>query len=340
MARLNSRRKGWMIAGMLLAVVLLISACGGNKENGAAESQPPASASASPSASPSAEASESADSGMRDYESAKGVIQIPAKAERVVVTVPDYVGDVIAAGVTPIGAPPMVFQASYYKEYLNGVENIGDDAGPALEKIVALQPDLIITYNEEAYEALSKVAPTVFIPYGQYAYRERLQEIGRILGRESEANAWLDTFDKAVAEKKELLADVIASGKTVAIFEIWEKELYLYGKSFGRGGAILYDELGLKAPQKVVDAAFENGWAPLSLESIPEYLGEADYLFRGLRDPSGKNQASIESSKIWKDVKAVQAGAVYDYNVDDFYFQDPIALKSQLEGITEFLQKH
>ncbi|WP_157739723.1 hypothetical protein [Paenibacillus kribbensis] len=60
----------------------------------------------------------------RTYESDKGTVTLPEHPQRVVVAVGDYVGDVLALGVTPVGAPDPVFNAPYYKKYLNGVENI------------------------------------------------------------------------------------------------------------------------------------------------------------------------------------------------------------------------
>lgn len=92
----------------------------------------------------------------RTYESDKGTITLPEHPQRVVVAVDDYVGDVLALGITPVGAPDTVFDAPYYKKYLNGVANIGDSSALSLEKVITLKPDLIITYDEKAYENLKK----------------------------------------------------------------------------------------------------------------------------------------------------------------------------------------
>ncbi|MGG1617309.1 iron-hydroxamate ABC transporter substrate-binding protein [Paenibacillus sp. NRS-1781] len=273
----------------------------------------------------------------RTYESDKGTVTIPEHPQRVVVAVDDYVGDVLALGMTPVGAPDTVFDAPYYKKYLNGVENIGDSSALSLEKVTTLNPDLIITYDEKAYENLKKIAPTVFIPYGAYNYKDRLMELGKVLNKEQEAKKCLADFAAKIAEKKQALSDVIDSGKKIAIFEITGKELYLYGKSYGRGGAILYDELGLHAPAKVEKAAFKQGWASISMEALPEMLGDADYLMLGIRGDGVDQGKDIESKSVWKNLSAVKAGKVYQYSIDDFYFQDPIALNYQLELLSDFL---
>ncbi|QYK68485.1 iron-hydroxamate ABC transporter substrate-binding protein [Paenibacillus sp. S02] len=273
----------------------------------------------------------------RTYESDKGTITLPEHPRRVVVAVGDYVGDVLALGITPVGAPDTVFDTPYYKKYLNGVENIGDSSALSLEKVTALKPDLIITYDEKAYENLKKIAPTVFIPYGKYQYKDRLMELGKVLNKEQEAKNCLADFATKIAEKKQALSDVIDSGKKIAIFEITGKELYLYGKSYGRGGAILYDELGLHAPEKVEKAAFEKGWASISIEALPEMLGDADYLMLGIRGDGTDQGKDILSKSVWKNLSAIKSGKVYQYSIDDFYFQDPIALTYQLELISDFL---
>ncbi|WP_084011660.1 iron-hydroxamate ABC transporter substrate-binding protein [Paenibacillus kribbensis] len=312
----------------LISLVLVLSACAtSGNGNSAVDGQ----------TADSKTASTSDATATRTYESDKGTVTLPEHPQRVVVAVGDYVGDVLALGVTPVGAPDTVFNAPYYKKYLNGVENIGDSSALSLEKVTTLSPDLIITYDDKAYENLKKIAPTVFIPYGRYDYKNRLMELGKVLNKEQEAKECLADFTAKIAEKKQALSDVINSGKKIAIFEITGKELYLYGKSYGRGGAILYDGLGLHAPEKVEKAAFKKGWASISLEALPEMLGDADYLMLGIRGDGVDQGKDIESKSVWKNLPAVKAAKVYPYSIDDFYFQDPIALTYQLERISDFL---
>lgn len=88
----------------------------------------------------------------------------------------------------------MIFDAPYYKEFLHGVESISADDAVSLERITSLNPDLILTYQEDAYDNLSKIAPTILIPYGKYDYKERLLEIGKLLNQEAEAQQRLKQF--------------------------------------------------------------------------------------------------------------------------------------------------
>lgn len=115
------------------------------------------------------------------------------------------------------------------------------------------------------------------------------------------------------------------------------KRIVLVWHPYGREGELLYNELRLRAPDKFEEVAFEDGWAGISLEVLPDYLAEADYILLGVRELGEENKKEIQHSPLWQDLPTVQAGRVMEYDLDSFYFQDPIALEQQLEEIAEFL---
>ncbi|WP_438347007.1 hypothetical protein ACP8HI_14885 [Paenibacillus sp. FA6] len=49
------------------------------------------------------------------------------------------------------------------------------------ESVMMLNPDLILVIGEDYVEKLSKIAPTVFIPYGDMTQDERITFIGEVL---------------------------------------------------------------------------------------------------------------------------------------------------------------
>ncbi|MDQ0046632.1 ABC-type Fe3+-hydroxamate transport system substrate-binding protein [Paenibacillus polymyxa] len=57
----------------------------------------------------------------------------------------------------------------------------------------------------------------------------------------------------------------------------------------------------------------------------------------GIRGDGADQGKDILSKSVWKNLSAVKSGKVYQYSIDDFYFQDPIALTYQLERISDFL---
>ncbi|MFC5591998.1 ABC transporter substrate-binding protein [Sporosarcina soli] len=278
-------------------------------------------------------------SATRTYESVKGPVELPLHPERVVVIDQDYVGDVLATGITPIATTGWAFETPYFEERLKDVESIGDKSSFSIEKVIELEPDLILTYNEEQYESLSKIAPTVIIPFGMYAdYKERLLEIANVLNREKEAKQFLADFDKKVEDQKKELEPILQNDPRIVILEMTDKDSYLFGDSYGRGGQVIYNELQLNAPQKVVDIAFKDGWASISQETIPEYLGEADFILLGVRDNGVENSKEIMKSKLWQDLPAVKSDHIFEYELNTFYFQDPIALEYQMKEIVDFIK--
>ena len=127
-------------------------------------------------------------------------------------------------------------------------------------------------------------------------YKERLLEIANVLNREKEAKQFLADFDKKVEDQKKELEPILQNDPKIVILEITDKDSYLFGDSYGRGGQVIYNELQLNAPQKVVDIAFKDGWASISQETIPEYLGEADFILLGVRDNGVENSKEIMKS--------------------------------------------
>ncbi len=109
-----------------------------------------------------------------------------------------------------------------------------------------------------------------------------------MLNKEQEAKKCLADFAAKIAEKKQTLSDVIDSDKKIAIFEITGKELYLYGKSYGRSEAILYDELGLHAPEKVEKAG--------SRRAGQEFHFRTDIRFPDFQKVTHKNNSKIDSN--------------------------------------------
>ncbi|MDQ0176266.1 ABC-type Fe3+-hydroxamate transport system substrate-binding protein [Bacillus chungangensis] len=116
----------------------------------------------------------------------------------------------------------------------------------------------------------------------------------------------------------------------VAIVELSQKEIYLMGKTKTYG----YNVLGLQAPKRVEEEAFEKGWASISQEAIPDILGEADHIFLGVRSNASAEEnagdsaeKAITSSSLWNNFPAVKNGNFHNYNVDAFYYSDVVALR-------------
>ncbi|MNH37475.1 Iron(3+)-hydroxamate-binding protein FhuD precursor [compost metagenome] len=116
--------------------------------------------------------------------------------------------------------------------------------------------------------------------------------------------------------------------------ENFNKQFYIYGDNWGRGTEILYQEMGLKMPEKVKETALEPGYYAISQEVLGEYAG--DYvIFSMFQDQDN----SFTDAAWFKDLEAVKNGHLFEVNANAFYFNDPITLEHQLKFFEEkFLQ--
>ncbi|WP_341277969.1 AraC family transcriptional regulator [Paenibacillus sp. FSL H8-0537] len=329
------RHKSSMGVTLLLCLTLLLSACSGtgSSNNGSVASSAPAATTdgstqvqASASNSGAASAAE-----MVTYSAVNGEVKIPKNPQRVVIIAGAFVGHLLALGIKPVGAGEEAFN-SYTEGKLDGVESIGD--GIAYEKILELQPDLIIVWNDPAVlDKLNQIAPTVVVDYG-VPVRQQLLEFGKMTGREEQANAWITAWDKKIADYKPKVQAAVGD-KTVAIFDSGSaKEFYAYGNKLGRGGEIIYGEFELKAPPIIQKEAIDSGtgWAKLSLELLPEYAG--DYIF--ISEWTGKdNPEAVFEGSMWEQLEAVKNNHVFREKGRGFMFSDPVSLDAQLEFVVK-----
>ncbi|MGN8682387.1 ABC transporter substrate-binding protein [Gracilibacillus sp. HCP3S3_G5_1] len=84
-----------------------------------------------------------------------------------------------------------------------------------------------MTYAEDSYERLSKMAPTVLFPYGALDYEERLLEIGNILNKEQEAKQRLEQFQEKVTYQEEQLSEILDQDTKIVIIEVTDSEKHL-----------------------------------------------------------------------------------------------------------------
>lgn len=323
----HSIRK-WAMLMLTFMLVGVLAACG----NAATSSS-----TGSSDTSGTASSSETGQSETITYQASNGEIQLPRNPQRVVEVADSYVGHLLVLGIKPIGVKQQALENPYFEGKLDGVADLGD--GQSFEKILELQPDLIIApgwLDAAVIENYSKIAPTVAIKYGELPLREQLREFGKITGKEAEAEAWITSWDKKIAEVKPEVEAAVGD-KTVSILQPYAKGIYAFGHNFARGGDILYGEFHLKAPSLIQKEAIDSGqgWADLSMEKLPDYAG--DYIFTNAWSGDDADPSAVYESSVWKSLPAVQNGMVFTTNRKGDLFNDPVSLEAQLEFILDCL---
>lgn len=323
-----------MMMAFLLTVVL--SACA---NNGA---QPPAaqSPSPSPSAMQSPGETESKTPATREFQHGKGVSTIPVKPQRVVAI--QYTGAMLALGVKPVGADNEWAAYPLLKQEWEGIEHVGDPwTGLNLEKIIELNPDLIVTHVEDTYEQLSKIAPTVWIPWLKYDPPQQIALFGDILGKQAEAQEWQRQFQAKIEQTKEKVKSIIREDETVAIVNIRPQNQFIYGNK-AMGGYVIYDLLGLKPPENVQKDVLAKGLGQLEIsqEVLPQYAN-SDYIFLSVLEKGGGTERAkeIKESAIWKGLPAAIGNRVIDLDWNTYFTTDPLSTMKQLDAFAELLRK-
>jgi iron complex transport system substrate-binding protein len=256
--------------------------------------------------------SEAAKPETREVEHAMGVAEVPADPQRVVVLDTGELDDALALGVKPVGAV-RTDVASGFLSYLEGqaddIENVGTIAEPNLERIAALQPDLILSTtvrHEEIYEQLDAIAPTVLAPDLGDTWKENFLLYADALNKSDEAEQMLADFEARAAE----LGRTIGTGKTLSIVRFLPGQIRLYSdKSFS---GVILDDMGLTVPEPAVG---EETYLELSPEQVTQ--AEADYLYVSTYGPEeDTDRAKVVGGPLWSTIPAVEAGQVHELHDD------------------------
>ncbi|WP_002151557.1 iron-hydroxamate ABC transporter substrate-binding protein [Bacillus cereus] len=257
------------------------------------------------------------------YQSENGKVEVPANPQRVVV-LSSFAGNVMSLGVNLVGVDSWSKQNPRFDSKLKNVAEVSDEN---VEKIAELNPDLIIGLsNIKNVDKLKKIAPTVTYTYGKVDYLTQHLEIGKLLNKEKEAKTWVDDFKKRAQTAGKDIKAKIGEDATVSVVENFNKQLYVYGENWGRGTEILYQEMKLKMPEKVKEKALKEGYYALSTEVLPEFAG--DYL---IVSKNKDTDNSFQETESYKNIPAVKNNRVYEANMMEFYFNDPLTLDFQLE---------
>lgn len=321
---------------LLLLMAVVLSACGdpesanlGAAASGGEAAQTAAGSSGAPAAG-DGEASPEAEA-RKTISTVNGEIGIPLHPKRIVAE--EYLGSLIALDIIPVGAPGLTLQNYYFKEALTGVADTGVYGKPSAEHILALQPDLIITGNGENYDLLSKIAPTVVIPYGELKNaHEELSYFGKLFGKEAEAKAWLEAYDRRIAAARAAVDAAIPPDAAFSIMEYADKTTWVYGDNFGRGGQPVYQALGRKPPAGIAQELMDKQWAEISDEVLEQYAG--DYI---IMTSNVRTVDDFRADPIWGNLPAVKNNQLYIWPEERSWYYDPLAVLAQTEELAGWL---
>ncbi len=269
----------------------------------------------------------------RKIDTVMGEVEVPENPERVVV---DWdLGHVVALGIEPVGASKTTLDYGLLlKQFVTDrTEEIGQDGQVSYEKVLELNPDLIITWDREQVEEYKKIAPTVVFETQNYdGIHDQLTAMGEILNRQDEAEKWLTDFDERIAKAKEKIEEVIPADATFTIIDAGTiKDAMVVGETAERGGLAAYQVLDLTPQEKVKSELIdkEKNRAEVSWETISDFAG--DYIFLITQGEDAKT----ELPSLWNSLDAVKKGHVVELYVKEYFTGDPISTLLQAEDMAE-----
>ncbi|WP_342561594.1 iron-siderophore ABC transporter substrate-binding protein [Paenibacillus sp. FSL R7-0345] len=343
MNRATKRQSSSLLMVWMLALVLVLTACGsngGNVNTGNAAQATAASAEPSPASETQASATPEAQAAAAypvTIKHIKGEYTLTEKPKVIAALDVKFIDQLIALGEQPAGSVVAGAKGATFPEYLGelgDVQVLGTRDEPNLEAIVALKPDLILMtdFQEEAYESVSKIAPTIVLDFYE-DWRATLATMGEITGKQAEAKTVQQAYeDKLTGLREQLKAKL--GNETVALIRPRPEGIRVHGPEH-RTGSILYDDLGLNAPE-FVTAITEDTSVEISMETVAD-IG-ADRYFLLSDDLFAKDAEELANSPVWKSMDAVKNNRAYDVNATLWIaYYGPIAINIIVDQAAEAL---
>lgn len=258
---------------------------------------------------------------------------VPKNPKRIASLSSTYTGYLLQLGFQPVTVTSYDAKNPVIKDKVKDAKVLMPED---LESIANQKPDLIVVdASDKNINELKKIAPTIAIEYGKNDYLEILNRFGQIFGKEDEANKWIEDWKAKTAKIGTKLKEKTGETATFTVVGLYEKEIYLFGNNWGRGGEVLYKSLGFDAPQKVKDEVFKTGYLQVSQETVGDYIG--DYVLVAAENE--ETGSALYESDIWKAIPAVQKNHVLKVDANAFYFNDPLTLEYELKTIQEGIEK-
>jgi len=203
-----------------------------------------------------------------------------------------------------------------------GVEPLYTIGELDLEAVIAEDPDLIVVSTSGAdsvldqYDALSDIAPTIVVNYGDQTWQDLAMELGEATGLEENAATVVEEFDASLAEAAETLA--IEEGTTASIVSYNAGDVSPVGKGTGPHSQLL-TALGFTVaePDEQYDTSTQKreDFAFTSYEGLSASV-TGDYTF--LISSTEKTVEEFTADPTLANLPSVQAGQVYSMGPESF----------------------
>jgi iron complex transport system substrate-binding protein len=265
---------------------------------------------------------------------------IPINPRRIIVTDESILDAVVGLGFKPIASAESNALGNRGRQFgnkIDGIVSIGKESLLNLERIVKLQPDLILGFeiNGDVYNILSKVVPTVSIKFNEIAWKEALQRIGEILNKSTISQQILNEYQQKV-EKLRLAILQNNNTQKISISRFYSGwNLTQFQNKFSFPVRIL-EEVGLSIPeaQKKL-STLSQSYISVGIESLD--LLDADVMFVALDPGSAENFKKYSSHQFWQMLNVVKNNRVYTVDSGYWIVGNILSANAILDDLSEYL---
>lgn len=311
--------------GTAAALALSVVGCGSGTAGDAAGGKPAA----------DKPAADKGATGKITVDTAQGQITLDKPAVKVVTLEWTYTEELVALGITPVGNADNKGYGTWITAkgaaLAEGTTDVGSRNEPSLEKIRALQPDLIVIDDDRSkanLKALQGIAPVVSFKYTTKPQLETMKknftELAKAVGKQDKALEVNRQIDTRAADLKGRLDKAGKSGLKYAV-----------AQGFTANGTasvrMLTDDA--IAPQVLNLAGLKNGWkgepdawgmTTVGVEGLTKTEPDATFLYVA----SAKDNpftGDLASNAVWKGLEFVKNDRVVPLDPGTWLFGGPLS---------------
>ena len=239
---------------------------------------------------------------------AMGETEIPAQPQTIVALDNTFVDAAYSLG-TPVAGfttfdgteEPPGYLAEEYPDLAAQAQYVGTLSEPNLEKIAAIQPDLIISAkvrHEQIYDELSAIAPTVFSETTGAVWKDNLRLLAEATGKQDLAEQRIREYEQRAQAVGDAIRDEAGHNPTISLVRfVGGGPVRLYYKSSYAG--VVLEDTGLARPPSQDVANPDKIMTEVSEERILE--ADADHIFVTVYgDPTAREDAQrFRSNPLW-----------------------------------------
>ena len=210
-----------------------------------------------------------------------------------------------------LGLEEKVVGVSNYCDYPEAAElkpKVGDAYNPSLERIVELEPDLVLTLKQEQLNTELDALGIKFMvldPEDIDGILGDIELVGKITGTKKRAEELIKDMQDSISQVIALMKDV----PKVSVFFIIDATDPTLPWTAGSGSFI--DALITMAGGENIAAETVGGWVPFSLEQVVSSDPEVIIIQTMIAGIPTISKEELEEHPVWGEMTAVRQGKVY-----------------------------